>query len=530
MKRQVWLLVPVIGLLVSACAVQDSPQRMTDGTEVGLQAGIISGAFTGEDEGVRVFKGIPFAAPPVGERRWRPPGPAHPWKGIRDATEFGPRCVQGGRSSEQSQSEDCLYLNVWTAAGPNEPRPVMFWLHGGGLTSGAGSGVSYASFNGEALARRGVVVVTINYRLGPFGFLAHPLLREEFDMPSASGNYGTLDQVAALEWVQENIGAFGGDPNQVTIFGESAGSWSVNYLVATPLAKGLFHRAIGESGGGFGPMGAPVARATAEEMGERFAVALMSSRSEVSLEGIRGETADEVMEASRAQGVRVTRPNVDGWVFPDTVDNIFAAGKQNDVPVIVGSNADEGSLAHCSVPEDVETYLQRSRREHAQLADLFLEAYPATTVEEAQGAFLRAYADRNFGWEMRTWARMTANVSSPAYLYFFSRVPPGSERGAYHRAEIRYVFGNLDEASTPYEPTDHQLSDLMSSYWVNFATTGDPNGPGLPEWPVYTEDTDQAMEFGDSPQVRRGIRKGGLDFFDRYFAAMRSAADGTDGT
>ena len=528
MQRRVSRLAPFVLLLSPGCTVQESPLVSTDGTTVTLQAGAIAGAFVGEDQHVRVFKGIPFAAPPLGERRWQPPYPVEPWEGIRDATTFSSSCVQPTRSQGSSRrtadamSEDCLYLNVWTAAAPNERRPVMVWIHGGGLRTGSGSDASY---DGEALARRGVVLVTINYRLGPFGFLAHPLLREEFDLPSSSGNYGILDQVAALRWIQENIAALGGDPDRVTIFGEAAGSWSINYLLATPLAKGMFHRAIGESGGAFGSLAAPVDRALAEAHGERLATVLMGYAAAVSLEAMRAKITDEVEDATRAEGVPyMLLPNVDGWVFHGTVYDVFTAGTQNDVPVIVGSNADEDARLAGRRPDDVAAYVRYARDRYGEMSDEFLDAYPATTSDEVRRAFLRSSGDRDFGWEMRTWGRLMANVSSPAYLYFFSRVPPGSERGAYHTAEIRYVFGNLDGAATPYAQTDHQLSDLMVSYWVNFATIGDPNGEGLPEWPVYTEDTDQAMEFGDAQGVRRDIRKAGLDFFDRYFAAMRAAA------
>ena len=500
---------------------------------VAVEGGRLAGAPSPLGDDVTIYRGVPFAAPPVGDRRWRPPQPAPAWDGVRDATEAGPACMQRAIPAEVGRfynpgvdrmSEDCLYLNVWTAAAPEDRAPVLVWIHGGGLAIGNGADITY---DGTRLARRGVVLVTINYRLGAFGYLAHPLLSAESEH-GASGNYGTLDQVAALRWIQRNIAAFGGDPSRVTIFGESAGSWSVNHLMATPLARGLFHGAIGESGGGFGSRGRAEPKEEIESAGERFVEALLGEGVTPSLEALRAAGA-EAVQAVAPELVRSTA-TVDGWVFPDTVHNIFAAGAQHDVPVIVGSNADEMSiLGGAAGAETLEQYHESIRDEYGEHADAFLETFPAATDEEARQARMASGTDATFGWEMRTWARMMETVSSPAYLYFFSRIPPApdAERyGAYHTAEIAYVFDNFGVSPHPYAnrdytDTDRRLSDILASYWVNMAATGNPNAAGLPEWPAYDSGADAALHIGDTITVERGIRKDRLDFFDRYYAAQR---------
>ena len=478
------------------------------------------------------FKGIPFAAPPVGERRWLPPAPVAAWGGERAAETFGPRCMQSSRPSlgggVPPLSEDCLYLNVWSVSTLNEQRPVMVWIHGGALTAGAGSGTSY---DGAALARRGVVVVTINYRLGPFGYLAHPLLTSE-SPHAASGNYGVLDQIAALEWVQRNIAGFGGDPGRVTIFGESAGAWSVQTLLATPLAAGLFHGAIGESGGVLESYGGTPALPTVEAEGERFGRTLLETDDPavVTLAAMRASSAVDVMATATAPEGRIqTRPVVDGWVLPDTTKAIFQAGQQHAVPVLVGWNADEGSLAAGRAPADVATYHAWAGETFGDDAAAFLKVYPADTAETAREAFLNAYGDQNFGWEMREWARLTANVAQPAFLYHFSRIPPGSETGVYHGAEIRYVFGNLFAPGAPhdYSLLDGWVSDLMASFWVAFATTGDPNSPDTPPWLAYSPLRDELLDFGDTGVHRLSFRKAELDFFDQYYEEPSDEIAGT---
>jgi para-nitrobenzyl esterase len=465
---------------------------------VRVEQGQLSGV-AGNDPGVRVFKGIPFAAPPVGDLRWRAPKPAADWPGIRKADQFSATCMQTPypegslyRSEAQPVSEDCLYLNIWTAAkSASDKRPVMVWIHGGAFTRGSGSTPAY---NGEMLAKKGVVLVTINYRLGIFGFFAHPELTQESEHHS-SGDYGILDEVAALEWVQKNIAAFGGDPKRVTIFGESAGSWAVNVLVASPLTKGLFQRAIGESGANFSVM---AKLADLEKTAARLG----------SLPDLRAKSAEDILKTAGAFSV-----NVDGWLLPTDVLTIFENGRQNDVPVLIGSNADEGT-AFMPAKITVTALQSTAKQRFGANADRFLEIYPASSDEEAWKASAHLMRDSTFGLQMRTWARMqTKTGKAPAYLYYFSRVPPGLERyGAFHASEISYVFGTPDIGKRTWQDADHKLSDAMSSYWVNFASTGNPNGPGVPAWPAYDEKKDLALGHGDQIEPIQVPNKPGLDF------------------
>ena len=494
-----------------------------------------SGSLAGEwnaDQTVCVFKGVPYARPPVGPLRWRPPQPPEHWSGIRPADTFGPRCVQPNRPPHavgyfgpEPESEDCLYLNVWTAAPTRgEQRPVMLWLHGGAFLVGSGS---LPIFGGGGLAKRGAVVVTINYRLGRLGFLAHPGLSAE-QPHGTSGNYGLLDQIAALRWVQANIAAFGGDPSRVTIFGQSAGSSSVSSLMASPLAKGLFHRAIGQSGGAFfASIMAPLA--VAEQAGAKFARALGAG----TIEELRSKPfrelqfrrpdengiLKEVYDASEHGGI--DRANawavIDGYVHPDSVMNVFARGEQHDVPLITGATADEGSTqpAISSVAE----LERRARADYGDKAEAFLARFPARNDAEAMLASRRAIGTRIFNWENWTWANMQVKTArSPVFFYHFGHVPPKPlfagrggdlERalGAFHTAEIPYVFETLDARDWPWRDLDRELSGVMARYWINFAAAGDPNGSGLPAWPRYapaqptTLVFDQGVRVGTVPDI-----------------------------
>jgi para-nitrobenzyl esterase len=502
---------------------------------VRVEQGMLAGT-NGSSPEVRVYRGVPFAAPPVGDLRWKAPQPAMKWQGVRQATEFSNACWQtpypAAAAIYQAKlpplSEDCLYLNIWTPAKSAKDRlPVMVWIHGGGFTRGF-SGTS--SYNGEALARKGAIIVTINYRLGIFGFFAHPDLSAESGH-HASGNYALLDQIAALQWVQKNIAAFGGDPTRITIFGESAGSWAVNALMASPLAKGLFQRAIGESGGLFSPM---KTLADAEKEGEKLGRSLApdstqkkSEKPEApaqqdTLKALRAMKADELLKASDSETARTI---VDGWVLPQGVAATFAQGKQNDVPLIVGYNADEGTtLAPQGVNMKALMFIGGVHQRYGSQADALLKIYPAASDEQAVSSFYSAYRDQVFGWEMRTWARMATKTGhQPAYMYYFNRRPPGPQSArlrAFHASEIAYVFGTF-VWPFPWEDTDKKLSDAMTTYWVNFAATGNPNGASLTRWPVYTAKDDQVLEFGNQIAVRSEINKTGLDFFDTYYQLAR---------
>jgi para-nitrobenzyl esterase len=485
---------------------------------------------------VLVFRGIPFAAPPVGDLRWRPPQPAEPWPGERDASEPGPACWQPLPADDSfygpgpaAMSEDCLTLNVWTAASSSdEKRPVMVWIHGGALVTGNGNVWAY---DGSSLARRGVVVVTLNYRLGPLGYFAHAALSAE-DEHGSSGQYGVLDQIAALQWVRDNIAAFGGDPGNVTIFGESAGSWSVCYLTATPLAAGLFHRAIGQSGGVFGDM--PDLHADAEPQGARFAEEAGLDADATAPE-LRALGAEEVYEAFD-RGRFSFRPSVDGWAFPSDVRTLYEQGRHHRVPLVLGSNADEGTALFAGgAPSTVTGYRAALDRLYGDDAGAVAALYPAATDPGAGDAYLALMRDRVFAWEMRTWARLATAAGQPAYLYYFSRVPPGPEAerfGAYHAAEIVYAFGNVHLApASPNpkrrwipQPADEELSRVMAGYWSSFAADGDPNAEDLPPWPRYDPTSDQALELGEAVRVVPTPEKDRLDLLDRLYEERRAHA------
>lgn len=496
------LLIALAATFSLHAAIND-PVRTDSGMVVGIH---------GTNPDITVFKGLPFAAPPVGELRWRAPKPVAPWNGVRKADEFGPMCMQAaGRGGARGgpapkMSEDCLYLNVWTAAkSASEKRPVLLWIHPGGYTSG--SGASPAT-DGEALAKKGVVVVTINYRLGSLGFFAHPELTKESDR-NASGNYALMDQTAALEWVQKNIAGFGGDPKRVTVDGDSAGAASIGNLVASPRDKGLFQRAIAESGAWLGLSVTHMnTLAEAEQNGVKAG----------SLAELRAKPADEILK------IRGGGPVIDGWFLPEDPGKVFAEGRQNDVPVLLGSNKDEGTFF--AQPTTAAKYIEGIHRRYGDLADQYLRIYPGTTDEEANDSQLRAFRDE-LGWVMRNWASLQSKTGkSKAYLYYFTHEPPeanaasprgGRGTGATHGAEAAYVFENL-LPPRPWTDLDRQVADTLSSYWVNFATNGNPNGKGLPEWPAFDKKTsDRRMVLGDKAAAGPGLEKPQVDFYQTKY-------------
>jgi para-nitrobenzyl esterase len=510
-------------LLASGIAQSHTGGASVSNNTIRIDGGLISGTAS---DGVRSYKGIPFAAPPVRDLRWKPPQPVVAWEGVRECNSFGPECPQAPYPAAsiyytppQKQGEDCLYLNVWTTANAGEKRPVMVWIHGGALTRGSGS---HRTYDGAAFARKGVVLVTINYRLGPLGYLAHPELTAESPNHS-SGNYGALDQIAALKWVRKNIAAFGGDSNRVTVFGESAGSWSVNVLVASPLAKGLFHRAIGESGGQFGPaMHLKEDRnklTSAEKVGAAFAKAAGAD----SIKALRALPAERIVDVfnNDAEGRRFrSQPNVDGWVLPDEIRNIFSQGKQNAVPVLVGSNANEMTTltVPAIVPRSLEEYRKRIESQFGEQAKALESVYPVKNDADAAAAYLGCLRDVWFTLQMRTWARLTTAARAKAWLYQFSHVPPNPNSkylGAYHAGEIAYVFNNLNPQNGALQPADFALAETMMGYWVNFATTGDPNGKGLAKWIQYNASDEPYMDFGDTVQVRNHLLKEQLDLLEK---------------
>ncbi len=468
--------------------------------QVKTTGGLVQGT-TIADGAIRVYKGIPFAAPPTGALRWRAPRPVTPWTGVRDASAYGPRCTQGRMFADivfTDLSEDCLTVNLWTPAKAAADRlPVMVWIHGGGFQAGAGAEPRH---DGEAFARKGVVLVTFNYRLGVFGFLAHPELTKESGH-NASGNYGLLDQVAALQWVRENVGAFGGNPDNVTIFGESAGSFSVSALMASPLARGLFHKAIGQSGAFFTAGGGTLALAplaATEERGTKFAAAVGAD----SLAALREKPAADLLAAALKTQPGFA-PNLDGHFLAEDVWTTFEAGRQSRVPLLAGWNKDEMRQAVTMRPQKptAASFAEDARKRFGADADAILQAYPATTDAEALEAAAAMASDMFIGQNTWTWIETHLKTGqSPVFRYRFDRqipIEPGRvvmgvavtarDVGARHAGEIEYVFGALDESlpKVPWEAADRALSDTMTTYWATFARTGNPNGDGLPAWPRY---------------------------------------------
>ena len=522
--------------LLAACGSGDGTSESEPiadplGASVDTGLGTLEGErVTGED-GVLVFRGIPYAEPPVEDLRWQAPVAPAAWDGSQDATTFGPACWQSLTPASSiytrgdlDRNEDCLYLNIWTAAGTaDEARPVMVWFHGGGHTGGWGSA---PIFDGTNLAQKGVVLVTINYRLGPFGFLAHPALTAESGH-GASGNQGLLDKVAALEWVRDHIANFGGDPGNVTIFGQSAGSWSVCYLQASPLARGLFHRAIGHSGGCFGRDRADLETAQAAAVEAASALGVEGDDAEA-LVALRALDAEAILESDLNAGAIV-----DGHFMPRPAAAIFAAGEQNDVPVIVGALANEGSTLYATMPErSMDELAALLDEQYGDAAATVRDFYEEEIGKSTKWGVQMIQADRSFVWEMRTWARAIEAGGNDAYLYFFHHAPPvfriytpeaaaiempdGPDGyGAYHSGDLAYAFANTHLVGVGWSDWDHELSDAISDYWVNFARTGNPNGDGLAAWPSYRGADDEWLEFGDSIATTREVRKAKLDLFDR---------------
>lgn len=485
------------------------------------QSGVVAGVM---EAGLSVFRGVPYAAAPVGDLRWRPPQPPAAWEGVRDASAFGSACLQSGDAwppwaGTGAESEDCLTLNVWTPEGA-EGLPVMVWIHGGGWTAGSGG---LAAYDGAALARRGVIVVTLNYRLGPLGFLAHPELSAEGG--GASGNYGLMDQIAALEWVQGNIAAFGGDPARVTIFGQSAGAMSVALLTAAPRAKGLFAGAIGQSGGVFipaaiSPAGAAFGLPGAEAKGERFAAAL-DAPDLAALRALPGEVI------SKAAGAASFHFIMDGAVIPAEPYAAYAAGTDAGVKLLLGYNEDEGLSFFDADEVTAANFTAGLEASLGALPPPLLAAYPARDDAEAKAARAAIERDMRFGYDMWTWARLAAKAGPDrVYAYRFARRPPWPDDspmatwGAGHGAELPYVFGAPAEGWA-WSDEDRRISDLMAAYWTNFAKTGDPNGAGLPRWPSYDIAAPQVLRVTDTAAAVPESGTTALEMLDALFSAVR---------
>lgn len=518
--------------------------------QVKIDTGAVAGVTGTVKPTVRIFKGIPFAAPPLGELRWKAPQPAAKWDGVFKADAFGPSCVAGaprgggpgpGRGAapgaapavaprQPPASEDCLTVNVWTSANrANDRRPVMLWIYGGGFTGGSGG---QAWYDGEDLAAKGPVVVTMNYRLGSLGFFAHPELAKE-QGKSGSGNYGMMDAIAALQWIKRNIAAFGGDPNNVTVAGESAGAIMVGAIVGSPQAKGLFHRAILESGGW---MGLQMARMTTTEDAQGRGAKALDTAGLKTIAELRARPLAELPNLGGAGLV------IDGYLIPEDLSYTFAAGRQNDVDLLAGSNKDEntffgggggggrGGRGGAAPPPPapgalVEQYVAASRKTYGELADQYLKLYAATTNEDVAAARAHAQNDE-INWNMRQSAALQAKKGKKGYAYFFTRVPlrdgKPQPNGATHTAEISYAYNHAySNGPLEWDDTDRRLADQMSSYWANFMAKGDPNGSGLPTWPQYKDlAKDKVIVLGDTVQVEATVPAEKLAFFNARYAQL----------
>ncbi len=535
MKRIECFLAAVVFVASIATASAMIPEQ------VRIESGLLAGTASTGQPGVRVFKGIPFAAPPLGENRWRAPQPVAKWEGARKADAFGAPCIAGapaaprggGRGApapaaapapgaaaarEPARSEDCLFANVWTSANnANDRRPVMVWIYGGGFTGGSGG---MAWYDGENLASKGPVIVTFNYRLGAFGFFAHPELAKESGR-NASGNYGMMDAIAMLQWVKKNIGAFGGDPNNVTIAGESAGAIMIGALVGSPQAKGLFNRAIAESGGW---MGLTMQRMTLSAQAQENGAKAMAALGVKSIAELRAKPLAELTGISSAGLV------VDGYIIPEDLSLTFMNGKQNAVDVLTGSNKDEANFGLCAGLPGVagrggrgeggltlDAFKGTAQRRFGDAANDYVKLYGVTSDADTQPAAHTACADE-INWNMRQWAATQAKMGKKAYTYFFTRIPTlngqPSPQGATHTAEISYAFNNpKGQANQTWDDVDTKLAATMSSYWVNFITKGDPNGAGLPNWPQYRDINSKVMVLGSTVQAEDAAPVDKLKFF-----------------
>jgi carboxylesterase type B len=514
-----------------------SPVSAAISEPVSTETGLVSGT-SARDPSIAVFKGVPFAAPPVGDLRWHAPEPAIRWQGVRKADQFGSICPQRsfGPTAKVAvaASEDCLFLNVWTGAtSAAERRPVFVWIYGGRFMGGSGSEPTY---DGEGLARKGLVVVTLNYRVGALGFLATPELSKESGH-NASGNYGLLDQITALHWVRKNIAAFGGDPQSVTIAGQSAGAGSVIMLSNSPLAKGVFQRAIAQSGARVPSDPAIPNLATswrslqdAEQQGVQFAEAHGAH----SIKELRALSWQQVLEGSNLNDTAagngyggsppppLFRPVVDGWVVPFNYSQTWSKGLQNDVVFMTGNNLDE-SGASPQPRITLQEYRLMAKRQYGALADEYLKLYPATS-DQAAGAASNAAARDSSRVSTHLFARDWQQFAKqPVYTYFWTHAPPGPDRdkrGAYHGSEINYAFDNLYATDRPWTDQDRRIADLMSSYWANIATKADPNGKGLPTWQPFSPASRTVMELGDRFATTPLTDARKFDFWKRFFATQ----------
>lgn len=507
MKNTVFLTTLLTLFLVISCNRQSLDQ-------VKVEGGLLQGK---KENGLTVYKGIPFASPPVGDLRWKAPRPVEKWDGVKQATGYAPSPYQPG-NPPSGKSEDCLYLNIWTPAkSSKEKLPVLVWIYGGGFSFGT---TADPVTNGEKLAEKGVIVVSIAYRVGQLGFLAHPELSAE-NTRKVSGNYGLLDQIAGLKWIQKNIAAFGGDPDKVTIFGESAGGISVSMLCASPLAKGLFRAAISQSGGSFGPTRPATypgenmkTLQQAEENGELY----VQKTGVSSIAELRLLKADSL---PMGMGMGGAWPIIDGYVIPDDQHKLYEKGDYNDVPVLIGYNSDEGaSFSREKTPEE---YIANVQKRYGKFADTLISAYPVgeNNVPKTARDLSR---DAAFGWHTWIWACLQSQTGkSSVYYYYFDQHPDFPEDspmfgyGSPHGQDVAYVFMSLDTLNPNVTKSDLALSEKMGAYWTNFAKYGNPNGDGLPEWPVFSNSNPQVFYLDAEPHTGSVPSEKSLRVLDGYF-------------
>jgi para-nitrobenzyl esterase len=506
-------LIKILAAYLAAITISYNTSAQKTDAPLKIETGLITGVKS-QTSNVVSYKGIPFAAPPVKDLRWKAPQPAASWTGVRKCEAYGndpyqnPPGAQGMWSAEffipptSTRSEDCLYLNVWTAAKPKAKKPVLVWIYGGGFNSGGGDVPIY---DGEATANKDIIFVSCNYRVGIFGSFAHPELSKESDY-KASGNYGLLDQIAVLKWVQKNIAAFGGDPNNVTIAGQSAGSMSVNCLLASPLANGLFKKAILESG-------AYLASATrnmntlqqAEDAGVRTVEDLKTN----SVAELRNLSAEYVQNTIRG----AFGPIIDGYVLPASIPTIFAANKENKAMLLTGWNENESYNASPSTAAD---YKKRYENTYGTNAVIFFKYFPGNNNMEAAASQNKLSTSLQFGIQNYALANIQSQKGVVVYAYRFTHRVPGNDQyakyGAFHSGELAYVYDNLKFLNRPWQPLDHELAKTLSTYWANFIKTGNPNSKGLPEWPNYTVTANRTMILGDKLEVRTMPDKAALDF------------------
>jgi len=486
---------------------------------IATDKGKVEGVFN-EDKTVRIFKGIPFATPPIGDLRWKAPKPAKSWEGIRPCKDFSASPMQNKPkpfycwteefiAQPEPLSEDCLYLNVWTSAtSVKEQQPVFVWIYGGGLSSGS---ANCAIYDGEEFSKKGVVFVSINYRVGVFGFMAHPELSKESGQ-DASGNYGFMDQMAALQWVQKNISSFGGDPNNVTIAGQSAGAFSVNALIASPLTKGLFHKGILQSGGLLSSDNLKNELEEAESTG----LNLMKKVGATSVEELRQVPAKKLQEFSNDRTLGFFGVTLDGYVLPKDVMSHFKNGKHQQVPVIAGWVSGDGDFLG-RTKMNVMEYETEAKEIYGDEATTYLDIFPAKTNEEVKQVKAKL--------ALLDFAGMTAHLlagfnEQPSYLYHFGHVPidkPGFPNyGAFHTSEVPFALNTLHNWKRPWRPIDKKIEDSLSSYWVNFAKTGNPNDPGLPKWKRYDKQSGNILIIESELNSKKAYLKKELDFLETH--------------